>query len=100
MSNLIKRFTEDLQLAGYAKRSTPSYVSSVLRLQRFYNKQLEDITEEDLRQYWLWEKDTLLINSISFRQLIVMVMRNGLASFYCKSNPWNAHFQISGHICQ
>jgi hypothetical protein len=46
-------FREDLQLAGYAKRSTESYVSSVLRLQRFYNKQLENITEEELRQYWL-----------------------------------------------
>jgi integrase/recombinase XerD len=53
MSNLINRFKEDLQLAGYAKRSIESYVSSVLRLQRFYNKPLEDITEEDLRQYWL-----------------------------------------------
>jgi integrase/recombinase XerD len=53
MSNLINRFKEDLQLAGYANRSTESYVSSVLRLQRFYNKPLEDITEEDLRQYWL-----------------------------------------------
>jgi integrase/recombinase XerD len=53
MSNLIKRFTEDLQLAGYAQRSTPSYISSVLRLQCFYNKPLEYITEEELRQYWL-----------------------------------------------
>ena len=53
MSNIIKRYKEDLQLAGYAKRSIESYVSSVLRLQRFYNKPLEDITEEDLRQYWL-----------------------------------------------
>jgi len=53
MSHLIKRFKEDLQLAGYAKRSNQSYVSSVLRLQRFYNKPLEDITEEELRQYWL-----------------------------------------------
>lgn len=53
MSPIIKRFKEDLQLAGYAKRSTESYVSSVLRLQRFYNKPLEDITEEELRQYWL-----------------------------------------------
>ena len=51
MSDLIKRFKEDLLLAGYAKRSTESYVSSVLRLQRFYNKKLEDITEEELRQY-------------------------------------------------
>jgi len=40
MSNLIKRFKEDLQPAGYAKRSIDSYVSSVLRLQRFYNKPL------------------------------------------------------------
>ncbi len=40
MSNLIQRFKEDLQLAGYAKRSIDSYVSSVLRLQRFYNKPL------------------------------------------------------------
>lgn len=69
MSYLIKRFKEDLQLAGYAKRSTESYVSSVLRLQRFYNKPLEDITEEDLRQYWLccqgefgWSAATLRIS--------------------------------------
>jgi len=69
MSHLIKRFTEDLQLAGYAKRSTESYVSSILRLQRFYNKPLEDITEEDLRQYWLccqsefgWSAATLRIS--------------------------------------
>lgn len=69
MSTIIKRFTEDLQLAGYATRSTQSYVSSVLRLQRFYNKPLEDITEEDLRQYWLcchsefgWSAATLRIS--------------------------------------
>jgi site-specific recombinase XerD len=69
MSHLIKRFRNDLQLAGYAKRSTEAYVSSVLRLQRFYNKPLEDITEEDLRQYWLccqsefgWSAATLRIS--------------------------------------
>ena len=69
MSHLIKRFKEDLQLAGYAKRSIESYASSVLRLQRFYNKPLEDITEEQLRQYWLscqsefgWSAATLRIS--------------------------------------
>jgi len=31
MSQLINRFREDLQLAGYAKRSSESYVSSVIR---------------------------------------------------------------------
>ena len=51
MSNLIKRFKEDLQLAGYAKRSIQSYTSAALRLQRFYNKPFHDITEEQLSQY-------------------------------------------------
>ncbi len=49
MNDLIKRFKEDLQLAGYAKRSIQSYSSAVLKLQRFYNKPLHDITEEQLR---------------------------------------------------
>lgn len=69
MSIIINRFKEDLQLAGYAKRSVQSYVSSVWRLQRFYNKQLEDITQEELRQYWLscqnefgWSAATLRIS--------------------------------------
>jgi len=53
MSHVIKRFKEDLQLTGYAKRSIESYASSVWRLQPFYNKPLEDITEEELRQYWI-----------------------------------------------
>jgi uncharacterized membrane protein len=53
MSNIINPFTEDLQLAGYAQRSRQSYASSVLRLQCFYNEPFEDITAEQLRQYWL-----------------------------------------------
>ena len=53
MSHIIERFREDLQLSGYAQRGIQSYISSVLPLQRFYNKPLEDITEEELRQYWL-----------------------------------------------
>jgi hypothetical protein len=71
MSNLIQCFKEDLQLAGYAKRSIDSYASSVLRLQRFYNKPLENISEEQLRQYWLycqsefgWRGRVALINEV------------------------------------
>ena len=37
MNDLIKRFKENLQLSGYAERSIQSYISSVLRLQSFYN---------------------------------------------------------------
>jgi hypothetical protein len=62
-------FKEDLHLAGYAERSIQSYTSAVLKLQRFYNKPLEDISEEQLRQYWLccqsefgWSAATLRIS--------------------------------------
>jgi len=69
MSHLIERFKEDLQLSGYAQRSIQSYISSVLPLQRFYNKPLEEITEEELRRYCLccqsefgWSAATLRIS--------------------------------------
>jgi len=69
MSDLISRFEQDLELAGYKKRSIQSYASCVRRLQRFLQKPLEDISEEDLRQYWLtckaefgWSAATLRIS--------------------------------------
>ena len=68
MNDLIKRFKEDLQLAGYAKRSIESYVSSVLRLQRFYNQPLENITEEQLRQYWLCCQSEFGWSAATFQQ--------------------------------
>jgi site-specific recombinase XerD len=59
---------------GYAKRSIESYAGSVLRLQRFYNKPLEDISEEQLRLYWLccqsefgWSVATLRISYAGIR---------------------------------
>ncbi|MFH2002305.1 MAG: tyrosine-type recombinase/integrase, partial [Planctomycetota bacterium] len=75
MSDIISRFNQNLQLAGYAKRSIQSYVQAVLKLQRFHNKPLEDITEEDLCQYWLscktefgWSAATLRISYSGIKQ--------------------------------
>ncbi len=57
MNDLIKRFKENLQLAGYAKRSIDSYDNAVLPIQRFYNtcynKGVRNITENEFRQYWV-----------------------------------------------
>ncbi len=80
MSNLIKRFKEDLQLAGCAKRSIESYVSSVLRLQRFYNKPLEDITEEQLRQYRLCCQSEFGWSAASLR-----ISYSGIQHFFTKT---------------
>jgi integrase/recombinase XerD len=91
MSQLIERFREDLQLAGYAKRSTESYVSSVLRLQRFYNKPLESITEEDLRQYWLSCQTEFGWSPASLR-----ISYSGIQHFFTKTlvRAWNIFKEI------
>ena len=75
MSTIIDRFRENLQLAGYAERSAQSYIGAVLRLQRYYSKPLESITEEELRQYWLncknefgWSAATLRISYSGIKQ--------------------------------
>ncbi len=86
MSNLIKRFKEDLQLAGYAKRSIQSYTSAVLKLQRFYNKPLEDITEEQLRQYWLCCQ-----NELGWSAATLRISYSGIQHFFTRTlvQSWN-----------
>ncbi len=56
---LTDRFVSDLQLKGYAKRSIQSYARAMRQFQNFCNKPLEDITEEELRKYWLFSKEEL-----------------------------------------
>ncbi|MFO8085380.1 MAG: tyrosine-type recombinase/integrase [Desulfobacterales bacterium] len=91
MSNIIKRFKEDLQLAGYAKRSIDSYASSVLRLQRFYNKPLKDITEEDLRQYWVCCQSEFGWSAASLR-----ISYSGIQHFFTRTlvRSWNIFSEI------
>lgn len=91
MSDLIKRFKEDLQLSGYAQRSIQSYISSVLRLQRFYNKPLEEITEEELREYWVCCQSEFGWSAASLR-----ISYSGISHFFKKTlvRPWNIFKQI------
>jgi len=85
MSDLIVRFEEDLQLAGYAKRSIQSYVAGVRRLQRFHQKHLEDISEEDLRQYWLTCKGEFGWSAATLR-----ISYSGIKHFFTRTlvRPW------------
>ena len=85
MSDLITRFEEDLQLAGYAKRSRQSYTASVHRMQRFLQKPLDSITEEDLRQYWLTCKSDFGWSAASLR-----ISYSGIKHFFTRTlgRPW------------
>ena len=53
------RFCDDLKLRGYAKRSRQSYLRAMHQFQNCCGKPLDEITEADLRKYWLCCKDDL-----------------------------------------
>jgi len=56
---LLAKLDEDLKLAGYAKRSRQSYVRAVRQLMNFWGCALEQVEEQQVREYWLHCKDEL-----------------------------------------
>jgi len=57
MTHLRKRMIEDMQLRGFSARTQEAYLRSVRQLAEHYGKSPEHITEEDLRQYFLYLKN-------------------------------------------
>ena len=56
MTPLRKQMLEDLQLKGYSPSTQDSYVRGVERLAKYYKKSPALITEEELRDYFLYMK--------------------------------------------
>jgi site-specific recombinase XerD len=57
MKPLRERMMEDLQLKGYSESTQKLYVSAVRQLCEHFNKTPGNITEEDLRDYFLYGKN-------------------------------------------
>lgn len=57
MSVLRQKMIEDLQLRGLAARTQESYVQAVSQLAAHYHKSPDRISEEELRQYFLFLKN-------------------------------------------
>lgn len=57
MTPLRKRMVEDLQLKGYGQRTQEMYVRAVRQLSEHYGKSPDKITEEQLRDYFLYVKN-------------------------------------------
>jgi integrase/recombinase XerD len=57
MAPLRQRMIEDLQLKGYSPSTQKLYVSAVRQLCEHFNKSPGRISEEDLRQYFLYGKN-------------------------------------------
>jgi integrase/recombinase XerD len=75
--DLMKRYVADLKLKSYQKRSAQSYLRAVRQLQNFTCKAVEDITEEDVREYWLYCKEELGWGSATLR-----ISYSGIKLFY------------------
>jgi len=57
MSALRQKMIEDLQLRGLSERTQESYLQAVSQLARYYRKPPDQISEEELRQYFLYLKN-------------------------------------------
>lgn len=57
MTRLRQRMIEDLQLRGMSERTQEMYVRAVRQLAEHYHKSPEHITEEELRDYFLYIKN-------------------------------------------
>ena len=57
MTHLRKRMIEDLQLRGMSERTVGMYTRAVRQLAEHYHKSPDKITEEELRQYFLYNKN-------------------------------------------
>lgn len=57
MNVLRQKMIEDLQLRGLAVRTQESYVQAVRQLARHYHKSPDQISEQELRQYFLFLKN-------------------------------------------
>jgi site-specific recombinase XerD len=57
MTELRKRFIDDMQLRGFSESTIEAYVRSVRQLTQHFHKSPDIITEADLRQYFLYNKN-------------------------------------------
>jgi integrase/recombinase XerD len=57
MTPLRQRMIEDMQLRGMSERTQEAYVGAVKQLAEYYHKSPDQISDEELRQYFLYLKN-------------------------------------------
>jgi site-specific recombinase XerD len=88
MTHLRKRMLEDMQLKGFSERTQECYIRSVRMLAQHYNKPPDQITEEQLRQYFLhiknvkkWKRATVTIALCGIKFFFVQTLRKQWTTF-------------------
>jgi integrase/recombinase XerD len=76
-SRLRERMIEDMQLRGLAERTQDSYVGSVRQLAEYYDKSPAQVSEAELRQYFLYLQNEKKVSASTLQ-----VRLNGIKFLY------------------
>jgi site-specific recombinase XerD len=79
MTKLRERMLQDMQLRGFSARTQECYVRSVRQLAQHYNKPPDQITEEELRLYFLHVK-----NVLKWKRATMTIAICGIKFFFTK----------------
>jgi len=66
MTPLRQRMVEDMQLRGLSEKTQEAYVRAVRQLAEHYGKSPAQISEEELRQYFLYLKNDKQVSPSTF----------------------------------
>ena len=77
MTALRQRMTEDMQLRSLSPRTQESYIRSVSKLAEHYHRSPDKISEEELRQYFLYMK-----NVKKYARTTITIALCGIKFFY------------------
>ena len=86
MNKLRRRMKEDLQLAGYSQHTQDNYIIAVRVLAKYYNRSPDLITEDEIRQFFLY-----LINERKVSSSSITVYLCAIKFFYKNTlkRKWN-----------
>ena len=86
MSPLQQRMLEDMQLRGLSARTQEAYARAVWQLAQYYHRRPDQLSDEDLRQYFLYltnekkiARPTATIALCTNPQLLVFFEQKSLA---------------------
>lgn len=97
-TKLRQRMIEDLQLRGMSERTQEMYVRAVRKLAEHYNKSPDKLTEEDLRQYFLYLKNvkkfSRAASSIMKITLLMNISYGRKNTLNCVTRPLCPYYEI------
>lgn len=79
---LRKKMVEDMQLRGYAQRTQSSYLRAVRQLMNYWHMPAEEISEQQVRDYFLYCKNDAYWSAATMR-----IAYSGIKFFYTVTLP-------------